>query len=156
MMATILDIVTILFSIIILVFTVIMLASYTKPKKFNYSGIFSSIALSMVTLVVFLLVSGARLNFFIGVVLFILGGIWGVIRGMTIKMYLQEGEVIVRNAALTLIGYGGSLALSSLVNSFDSALLAALGLIPLFMATGTDVGIKLTVLARRLMMGKVS
>ena len=156
MMATILDIVTILFSIVILVFTVIMLASYTKPKKFNYSGIFSSIALSMVTLVVFLLVSGARLNFFIGVVLFILGGIWGVIRGMTIKMYLQEGEVIVRNAALTLIGYGGSLALSSLVNSFDSALLAALGLIPLFMATGTDVGIKLTVLARRLMMGKVS
>ncbi len=156
MIATVLDIVTIIFSVVILVFTVLMLASYTKPKKFSLSGIFSSVALSMGTLLIFLLVSGARLNLILGVVLFILGSIWGVIRGMTIKMYRQEGDVIVRNAALTLIGYGGSLALSSLMSSFDSALLAALGLIPLFMSTGTDVGLKFTLLFRRLMMGKLS
>jgi hypothetical protein len=152
MMAILLNIVTVIFSVLILVLTVLRLSSYTKPKKFNLTSIFSSIALSLGTLVVFLLVSGARLNLWIGIVLFILGGMWGVIRGLTIKMYRQEGDVIVRNAALSLIGYGGSMALSSLMNSFDSALLAALGLIPLFMSTGTSVAIKLTVLVRRMLM----
>lgn len=152
MIATILDIVTIIFSVVILVLTVLMLASYAKPKKFNLLSIFSSVALSLVTLALFVLVSGARLNLFLGLALFILGGAWGVIRGMTIKMYRQGGDVIVRNAALSLVGYGGSLALSSLMSSFDSALLAALGLAPLVMSTGIDVGIKFTVLARWLLM----
>lgn len=152
MIANFLDIVTVIFSVLILVLTVLRLSSYTKPKKFNLTSIFSSIALSLGTLVVFLLVSGARLNLWVGIVLFILGSMWGVIRGLTIKMYRQEGDVIVRNAALSLIGYGGSMALSSLMNSFDSALLAALGLIPLFMSTGTSVAIKLTVLVRRMLM----
>lgn len=152
MMETVLDGLTYLFSIITLALTVRMLWLYPKPKKFNLSSIFSSITLSLGTLVVFILVSGARLNLLIGVVLFILGGGWGMIRGFTIKMYPQEGDVIVRNSALSLLGYGGSLALSSLMNSFDSALLAALGLIPLFMSTGTSVAIKSTLLVRRLFM----
>ncbi|MBN2044805.1 MAG: hypothetical protein JW757_07285 [Anaerolineales bacterium] len=155
MIASFLDILTIIFSIVTLVLTVRMLSSYTKPKKFNLSSIFSSIALSVVTLVVFILVSGAKLNLVLAVVLFILGGLWGLIRGLTIKMYPLEGEVIVRNSALSLIGFGGSMALSSLMNSFDSALLAALGLVPLCMSTGVTVAIKVTVLLRRLLMGKI-
>ena len=54
------------------------------------------------------------------------------------------------------VGYGGSLALSSIMNSFDSALLAALGLIPLCMSTGTTVAIKVTLLFRRLLIGNPS
>jgi hypothetical protein len=155
MIASILDGLTYIFSIVTLALTVRTAILYRKPKKFNLSSILSSIALSLITLVVFILVSGANLNLVIGIVLFMIGGIWGVIRGATIKMYPLEGDLIVQNSVLSLVGWGGSIALSSFMNSFDSALLAALGLIPLCMSTGTSVAIKITVLFRRLLIGKI-
>jgi hypothetical protein len=147
-----LDMLTYIFSALTLGLTGLMLLSYRKPKKFKLSSIFSSVALTTVTLIVFLLISGAKVNGWIAAGLLFLGGMWGVVRGMMIKLYQAEGTVMIRNSILAYAGWGGSLALSSLFNSFDSAVLAALGLIPLFFSTGTQIMIKLTVLARRMFM----
>jgi hypothetical protein len=154
MLESLLDGLTYVFSVVTLILTGLMLLSYRKPKKFKYSSAFSSIARSLVTLLLFVLISGARLNFVIAVVLLILGGVWGAVRGMTVKLYPLDDQIMVRNSMLSLAGWGGSLAISSLFSSFDSALLAAIGLIPLFFSTATSVGNKSTVMVRRLLMGQ--
>ncbi len=136
-------------SIVTLALTALMLVSYRKPKRFQASNQYFSIGLSLVTLILFVLISGARLNFAIGMVLFILGAVFGVVRGMTVKMYTVDEEVIHRNSMLSLAGWGGSLAFSSIFSSFDSAILAAIGLIPLFFSTGTQIGTDCILLLRR-------
>jgi hypothetical protein len=136
--------------------TVLMLVSYRKPKRFKSMDQLFGIFLTIITLPIFILVSGARLNVILGVVLFILGGILGVVRGLTIKMYFVDDEVISRNSMLSLAGWGGSVALSSVMNSFDSSWLASLGLAPLVISSGIQIFINITMIARRMMMRPVS
>lgn len=57
-----------------------------------------------------------------------------------------------RHSLFFLLGWGGSLALGTLLNLFGSALLASLGLLPLFLNTGTQVGINANIFLRRLIM----
>lgn len=135
-----------------LILTILMLLSYRKPKRFRPGALLFSILFAVVTLPVFILISGARLNWIVGVVLFFLGALFGAVRAMTIKLYYQQDEVIGRNSMLSLAGWGGSLAFSMLMNVFDSAFLASLGLSPLVLATGTQIALNAVLLLRRLVM----
>jgi hypothetical protein len=51
-----------------------------------------------------------------------------------------------------LLGWGGSLVLAQVLNMFGSALLASIGLMPLFLSTGTQLGINGNLFLRRLLM----
>jgi hypothetical protein len=149
-MDIILRIVNLLCSGIALILTIIMLISYRKEREFQPLSLLFSITLSLVMLPIFILISGARLNIWIASVLFLLGALFGIIRGFVVKLYYQNGKLVGKNSLLSLFGWGGSLALAMLMNSFDSALLASLGLAPLCLTTGTQVCLNGTLLLRRL------
>ena len=53
---------------------------------------------------------------------------------------------------LFLLGWGGSLVLAQLLNMFDSVFLASVGLMPVFLSTGTQAGMNGNIFLRRLMM----
>ncbi|HKJ28177.1 MAG TPA: hypothetical protein VJ965_11090 [Anaerolineales bacterium] len=139
-------------SIVNTILMVLMLVSYRKPKKFKISDQFLSILLTLVTLPVYMWISGARLNILIAVGLIILGGVYGVIRGLTVKMYYVDDEIIGRNSMLSLAAYCGSLVISNIMNTFDSTLLASLGLAPLCVSTGIQFALNGTLILRKLLM----
>ena len=139
-------------SIINTILLVLMLVSYRKPKQFKISDKLVSILLTVLTLPVFIIISGARLNVWIGVGLALLGGVYGVIRGLTIKFYYADGELVGRNSSLSLVAYCGSVVLSNVMNTFDSTLLASLGLAPLYLSTGIQVALNFTIILRKLLM----
>ena len=139
-------------SIVNTILMVLMLVSYRKPKQFKVSDQVISILLTLVTLPIFILISGARLNILIGAVLVVLGGIYGVIRGLTVNMYYADGALIGRNSMLSLAAYCGSLVLSNIMNTFDSTILASLGLAPLYFSTGIQIALNLTMILRKLLM----
>ena len=151
-MDTILWIVNLLCAGITLILTVVSVWSYRKERGFHPLQLLFSAGLSLVMLPVFILISGARLNFWIAATLFILGTMFGVLRGFTVKLYYRGDKIVGRNSMLSLLGWGGSLALAILMSSFDSALLASLGLAPLCFATGTQVCLNGTLLLRRLLL----
>lgn len=138
-------------SIVNTILMVLMLVSYRKPKQFKISDQLLSILLTLVTLPVFILISGASLNVFIGVGLMILGGVYGVIRGLTVKLYYADGALIGRNSMLSLAAYCGSLVLSNIMNTFDSTILASLGLAPLYFSTGIQIALNATMIMRKLL-----
>jgi hypothetical protein len=152
MFETVLNGINVICSGVTFVLTAMVLISYRKPKRFTIKDQLASVALTVITLPIFILVSGARLNIWLGIVLLFLGGVFGVVRGMTVKMYIAEDEVISRNSMLSLLFWGGSVALSSLMSNLDSALLASLGLAPLVFSTGMQVAINGVMVLRRMMM----
>lgn len=134
-----------------LAITILMLFTFRKERRINALSPFVSAALSLIMLPVFVLLSGARLNLLIGLPILILGLLVGFLRGLTTRLYYDNGQVMGKNSWLFLLGWGLSLALAQLLNFLGSALLASLGLIPMFLSTGTQVGINTTIFLRRLM-----
>ena len=108
--------------------------------------------LSVATLPIFMLLSGARLNLLLAFPIMAFGLLMGFLRGQTTRLYYKEGQVMGRHSLFFLLGWGGSLALGTLLNLFGSALLASIGLLPLFLNTGTQVGINANIFLRRLVM----
>ena len=89
-----------------------------------------------------------------GLGLLLLGGgvLVGVIRGQATRLYFQGQQVVARNSMLFLLGWIASLLISQLLTTFGSVLWAAVGLMPLFVSTGTQVGMQGNILVRRLLM----
>jgi hypothetical protein len=99
-----------------------------------------------------MLLSGARLNIAVAIPVMALGLLIGFLRGQTTRLFHQNGKVMGQHSLFFLVGWGGSLALGILLNSFGSALMASIGLLPLFLNTGTQVGINANIFLRRLFM----
>lgn len=151
-MDILLRIVSLFFSGIAVMLTVLMLLSYRKERSFPPLSMLFSGAMSLIILVVFIAISGAKLNQLIAIPLFIFGALFGVIRGFTVKLYYRDDRVVGKYSLLSLLGWGGSYVLAILLNSFDSVLMASLGLAPLWLATGTQVFLNATLFLRRLFM----
>jgi len=73
-------------------------------------------------------------------------------RGLATRLTYKDGQVVGRNSQLFLLDWGGSLVLAQLLNLFGSAFLASVGLVPVCLSTGTQVGMNGNVFLRRLMM----
>jgi hypothetical protein len=151
-MDTIFRLIAFLGALFTLAMTVLMLFIFRKERRINAFSPFLSAVLSLVLLPIFVLLSGARLNLLLAVPILALGLLIGSLRGLTTQLYYQDGQVVGRDSRLTLLGWGGSLVLAQLLNLFGSAFLASLGLIPLLLSTGTQVGMNGNVFLRRLMM----
>ena len=135
-----------------LAMTVLMLFTFRKERRISTFSPLWSAVLSLVMLPVFILLSGARLNLLLAIPILALGLLAGFLRGLTTRLTYKDGQVVGRNSRLFLLGWGGSLVLAQLLNLFGSALLASVGLMPLFLSTGTQVGMNGNVFLRRLMM----
>jgi hypothetical protein len=132
--------------------TLLMMLTFRKPRRVTVVSPFISMLISAITLPVFMLLSGARLNIALAIPIMALGLLVGFIRGQTKRLYHQNGQVMGQHSLFFLAGWGASLALGILLSSFGSALLASIGLLPLFLNTGTQVGINANIFLRRLFM----
>lgn len=151
-MDTILRLIGFLGAVFTVAMTVLMLFTFRKERRISTFSPLWSAVLSLVMLPVFILLSGARLNLLLAIPILTLGLLAGFLRGLTTRLTYKDGQVVGRNSRLFLLGWGGSLVLAQLLNLFGSALLASVGLVPLFLSTGTQVGMNGNVFLRRLMM----
>ena len=152
-MDTILRLIGLLGALLTAAMTVLMLFTFRKERRINVFSPLWSAVLSLVMLPVFILLSGARLNLLLAIPILALGLLVGFLRGLTTRLtYKKDGQVVGRNSQLFLLGWGGSLVVAQLLNLFGSAFLASVGLMPLFLSTGTQVGMNGNVFLRRLMM----
>jgi hypothetical protein len=151
-METILRLIGFLGAVFTAAMTVLMLFTFRKERPISTFSPFLSAVLSLVMLPVFILLSGARLNLLLAIPILALGLVVGFLRGLTTRLTYKDGQVVGRNSRLFLLGWGGSLVLAQLLNLFGSALLASVGLVPMFLSTGTQVGMNGNVFLRRLMM----
>jgi hypothetical protein len=119
-----------------LAITVLMLFEFRKERRIDSVSLVLSAAVTLLLFVVFVLLSGARLNLMLGLPILTVGLVIGFLRGMTTRLFYKDGQVMGRNSLLFLLGWGGSLAIAQLLSTFGSALLASIGLLPLFLSTG--------------------
>jgi hypothetical protein len=132
--------------------TIVMLFTFRKERPIGRFSALWSAGLSLLILLTFVLLSGARLDLLLGVPVFGLGLVVGFLRGLATRLYAKDGQVVRRNSLFFLLGWGSSLALAQLFAMLDSALLASVGLLPLVLTTGTQVGLEGNIFLRRLMM----
>ena len=130
--------------------TLVMLFTYRVPRRIAVFPLLLSILLSLIALPTFVWLSGARLNLWIGAPAFLFGLVIGAIRGLTTRLSYEGGQVVGRRSWLFLLGWGGSLVVAQALAMAGSALLASAGLIPLYLTTGTEVGVQANLMLRRL------
>jgi hypothetical protein len=151
-METIFRLIGFLSAVLTVAMTVLMLFTFRRERPISTFSPFLSAILSLVMLPVFTLLSGARLNPLLAIPILALGLLIGFLRGLTTRLTYKDGQVVGRNSLLFLLGWGGSLVLAQFLNLFGSAFLASIGLMPVFLSTGTQVGMNGNVFLRRLMM----
>jgi hypothetical protein len=144
--------ITVLSTLFTLGTTIWMLISFRRERRIRASALLLSVALCLVMLPAFMLLSGARLNLWVGLPVLAVGLLVGFLRGGSTRLYYRNEEVVGKHSWWFLLGWGLSLALAQLLNLFGSALLSSLGLAPMFLSTGTQVGINGSMLLRRLRM----
>ncbi len=133
-----------------LAMTLVMLLTFRQPRPITVLSTVLGIALTVVMLPIYMLLSRIRLNPVLAWPVLGLGLIIGVIWGASTRLYAQGGRVMGRRSLLFLAGWGLSWALSQGLNLLGSALLASAGLLPLFFTTGTHLGSQANLLVRRL------
>jgi hypothetical protein len=151
-MDTLFQIIGLLGALFTLAVTILMLFTFRKERRITAFSPLISAVLSLVILPVLILLSGARLNLWLGMPILALGLLVGFLRGLTTQLYYKGEQVVGRHSLFFLLGWGGSLALAQFLNILGSALLASVGLIPVFLSTGTQVGMNANIFLRRLTM----
>lgn len=151
-MDSVLRLVGCLFTLLTVAMTLAMVLTFRKERRIALFAPLISGLLSLVLLPIFIALSGASLNLCIGLPILILGGVLGYLRGQTTKMYYKDSEVVGRASIFFLLLWGVSLILAQFLNIVGSVLLSAIGLIPLFFSTGTQVGLNANIFLRRLLL----
>ena len=151
-MNTVLQLINLLASFVTLAVTVRGLLEFRKERPIRALSLFISALLSLLILAAFTRLSGARLTPLLGVPILALGVLIGFLRGLATRLYRRDGKVLGKNSMLFLLGWGGSLAMAQLLNMLGSALASSLGLMPLLLSTGTQVGISGNLFLRRVLM----
>lgn len=150
------DIVFYLLNLLSLIFTVVvfglMLFTLRKERIIGRWAPLLSAFLPLLMLPLFMILSGARLNWFLSIPIFLLGLAVGVLRGFTTKLYFKDDQVVGKHSLLFLFGWCMTLLLAQLLNVFGSVLLSSVGLMPLFFGTGTQVALFGTIFVRRMML----
>lgn len=150
MMDTIYRLISLLSVGFTVVLIVVMLLTFRKERRIGAFSLLISAALSVITLPVFILLSGARLNLFIGLPLLMIGLLVGVLRGFATRLYYRGDHVVGKHSLWFLAGWGLSMVLAQLLTLAGSRLLAAVALMPMHLSTGTQIGITGNLLLRRL------
>jgi Tol biopolymer transport system component len=132
--------------------TVMMLLTFRKPRRITLLSLLSSVLLSGILLPIYVWISGVPINFYVGFPFLCLGLLAGFLRGQTTQLRFVGDEVFGQHSWLFLLAWGSSLALSQLLNIFGGGLLASLGLLPIFLSTGTQLGLYGNLLLRRIAM----
>ena len=150
MMDTIYRLISLLSVGLTVVLIIITLLTFRKERRIGAFSLLISAGLSLIMLPVFIFLSGARLRLLIGVPLMMIGLLVGVLRGFATRLYTRGGHVVGKHSLWFLAGWGVSMVLAQLLALAGSRLLAAVALMPMYLSTGTQVGIAGNLLLRRL------
>ncbi len=132
--------------------TIAMLVAFRRDRRIGVGSLSLSIAISVVALLAYVLISGARTSWIAAVAALALGLAIGSVRGLTTRLSWRDGQVVGRNSWLFLLAWGCSYAIAHLLNLFHLPLLSSSGLILLCLSTGTQVGVNANILIRRLLL----
>jgi hypothetical protein len=130
--------------------TIATVVTTRAPRRLSAGSALLSALLAAGLLPLFLLLGGVRLNIAIAVPALVVGGIVGLIRGTATRLTAHEGQVWAQVGGCYALLWGASLLVAQVALVLGSPLWAALGLIPLCLATGSEVAYHATLLVRRL------
>ena len=149
-MDTIYRIISLLSIGLTVVLIIVMLLTFRKERRIGAFSLLISAGLSLIMLPAFILLSGARLRLLIGLPLLAIGLLVGTLRGFATRLYHRDGHVVGKRSLWFLAGWGLSLVLAQLLSLAGSTILASVGLMPMYLSTGTQIGITGNLLLRRL------
>lgn len=149
MFYTIISILTSLFAVVM---TIVMLFSFRKPRRITALSSLSSAMISFIMPVIFLAISGVKPDLRLALPFFSFGLLLGFLRGLTMELEFVGDQVVGRHSILFLLMWGLSLALNQALSTLDLTILLAVGLVALFLSTGTQVGFYGILAVRRLAM----
>jgi hypothetical protein len=135
-----------------IVATFIMLLTFRRPRRVGLLSPLISTAVSVMVLALVILL-GARSNGLLALAILAVGTLVGVVRGYSLRLYRADGKVMGEHSLLFLLAWGVSLASTQWLTLLGSALAASLGLLPLLLTTGTQIGVNGCIFLRRLAMG---
>ena len=136
--------------VVTLVLTVITVVAMRKPRRATVPAALVSALLSLATWGVFVALSGARLSSAIGIAALVAGACVGLIRGLTTRLTYHDGHVWTETRGCTAVLWGGSLLTAQVLVTLGSVLWAAVGLIPLYVSTSSEVVYQGVLLVKRL------
>jgi hypothetical protein len=151
-MSLFMTILNLLLSFFTLAMTGVMLFNFRKPRRVTVFSSLISALISLILPVIFLAITGEKPDLRLTLPFFSFGLILGFLRGVTMKLEFFEGQVVGRHSILFLFLWGFSLALNQALSTFNSSIILAVGLISLFISTGTQVGFYGILAARRLVL----
>lgn len=109
-----------------------------------------SILATILITVIYILLTGAQINWLVGVPVFVLGAVFGRGQGAATRMYYR-GNVVFGKADLRYLLYWGSAYLVTLImGQLGNVTLQAVGIMTMLFGLGVAVGANLVLLTRRL------
>lgn len=132
--------ITLLSSMLTAVATVAMVVTFGRERRVGSASRLLSIAISVIAVLVYVLISGARTSWLAALAALGIGLAIGSVRGLLVQLSWRDGRVVGRNSWLLLLVWGMSYAAANLFNLSRSPLLSSSGLILLCLSTGTQVG----------------
>lgn len=139
-------------SFVLVIFAVLR---FRKERLFKPFALLISVFLSAILLPVYFSISGIRLNFALGFVIFTLGLGLGVISGGTAKLRPDTKGVMGKQSWIAFLIWGLSLVFSMLLNLTNSTTASALGALPLCFTTGIQVSSNMILAFRTLRLGRL-
>jgi len=121
---------------------------FRKERLFKPFALLVSVFLSAILLPVYFSISGIRLNFALGFVIFTLGLGLGMVSGGTAKLRHDMKGVMGKQSWIAFLIWGISLVFSMLLNLTNSTTASALGALPLCFTTGIQVSSNLILAIR--------
>ena len=148
------EILSTLFAILTAAFTmamtIVMLLTFRKPRKLSIGSTILSLLMAGFTPLLYVLISGVRVNLAISAPLLFLGILLGFARGQSAEIIDKDDTTYTRASLAALLGWGASLALAPLLGMLQTSWLAALGLLPIALSTGIQLGMQGNLLLRLL------
>lgn len=148
-MNTLLTLLGIFSSVILFVLTLVSIFTLRKPRKITVLGTLLSGVIAALSLLAVVLLGGMRLNLLLALPILLGGMLLGFIRGQMVKFSPLGKYVIGRNSVLLAVLWGASLGVSLLLGLLSSSLLASLGLMPVVLTTGMQLGYEANHFLRR-------
>ena len=127
-------------SVILIVLTVVSIFTLRKPRKITVLGTLLSGVIAGLSLLVIVVLGGMRLNLLLALPILLVGMLLGFVRGQMVRFSPQGKIIIGRNSVLLAVLWGGSMAVSLLLGLLGWPLLASLGLVPVVLSTGLQLG----------------
>jgi len=141
--------VSIILLIVFILSVVLLILTFRKPRKVSIFSLMLAIAISLITLTVFSLLTHYRPSLLLITAMGITGILIGIVWSQATRIYIENGNVMSRNSVWYLVVWGGIFALTQLIaittNRLPSIIMALL-----VMSTASVIGMNVRIIGKYL------